>query len=75
MLEFRTHAKAYQISSEITEEWPCADVYFIGIRIRYGVEINKDEVDLTGTRQRFFEQINELLAMKQNPYIEDLVEN
>jgi hypothetical protein len=51
------------------------DVYFIGIRIRHGVEITKDEIDLTGTRQRFFEQINELLAMKQNPYIEDLVEN
>jgi hypothetical protein len=32
-------------------------------------------VDLTGTRQRFFESINEQLAEKKAPLIEELVEN
>lgn len=55
MLELRPFARTYDIKSEVQEEFPCSDVYFIGIRIKNGVEIKKDLIDLTGTRQRFFD--------------------
>lgn len=59
ILELRPHARTYSIKSEVREDFPVSDVYYIGIRVKNGVEINKDLVDLTGTRQRFFDGINE----------------
>lgn len=55
MLELRPFAHTYEIKSEKQQDYPCSDVYFIGIRVKNGVEIRKDLIDLTGTRQRFFD--------------------
>lgn len=55
LIELRPHAQIYKIQSETSVDYPVSDVYYIGMRIRKDVEIKKDLIDLTGTRQRFFE--------------------
>jgi len=46
-LEFRPWPTSYKIKAEITSQYTVNDVYFIGIRVRAGVEIHKDVYDFT----------------------------
>jgi len=50
-----------------------SDVYFIGVRVKPGVEIKPDKIDLTGTRQRFFDSLDENLRTGKNETIENLI--
>lgn len=72
ILQIRPHARTYSITSEQDHQFPCTDVYFVGIRVKHAVEIKQMQVDLTGTRQRFFDSLDENLKGK-NETIENLI--
>ena len=48
VLEIRPYPRSYEnIKSEAIQEFESQDIYFIGIRVRKGVEIKKENIDLT----------------------------
>ena len=48
VLEIRPYPRSYDnIKSEAIPEFESQDIYFIGIRVRKGVEIKKENIDLT----------------------------
>jgi hypothetical protein len=71
----RPHAKTFQIESERSPEFQVSDSYFIGIRIRGGVEIKQSsqKIDLTKTRELFFQNLDEQEQKKQLEGKEDVI--
>ena len=67
-LEFRPYPKSYKLKNE---EFPYNDVYYIGIRVRGGVIPKKENIDLTETRRRFFDNFFE--SLDQNLPVKSLV--
>lgn len=70
-LELRPWCKSYQVQSEMPEGFECSDYYYIGMRIRRGVEIKKENVDLSATRRLFFDRL--LDQLDQNAAVEQLI--
>jgi hypothetical protein len=74
ILELRTHTRAFNINTEISDDFACADVYYIGMRVRKNVEIKKELIDLTGSRRMFFEWIVEHLEKYPNASIQEMID-
>lgn len=70
-LELRPWCKSYCIESELPEGFECSDVFYIGMRVRSGVEIRKENVDLNATRRLFFDRLQDQLD--QNAGVEQLI--
>ena len=56
-LELRTFPKSYSLHDP---EYPYNEAYYIGIRIKGGVLLKKHTIDLTQTRQKFYEKLREI---------------
>lgn len=57
-LDMRIWVKSYNLNcpgAELPENFECASVYYVGIRIRNGIEINRKNMDLTQVRAKFFD--------------------
>ena len=74
-LDMRIWVKSYNLNcpgAELPENFECASVYYVGIRIRNGIEINRKNMDLTQVRAKFFDQLRK--DIQDNQDVLDLIQ-
>ena len=66
-LEFRPYPISFKLQNE---EFPYADAYYIGMRVRGGVLPKKEIIDLNDTRRIFFDKF--WASLEANKPVQDL---